>query len=91
MFCSFRGQNGVGRRLGLWLPWLAGWPTPARDRESDGMQKLKNENNENNEKWIALTGAQRPTRAGPEPPKTMKKRKMKFKTIQNEWGTWGPK
>ena len=42
LFSSFRGQNGVGRRLGLWLPWLAGWPTPAQDRQSNEMQKVGN-------------------------------------------------
>ena len=37
MFSSFRGQNSVGQRLGPWLPWLAGWPTPARDRQNSEM------------------------------------------------------
>ena len=39
MFPSFRSQNGVGRRLGLWLPWLASWPTPGQDSQSSEMQK----------------------------------------------------
>ena len=39
MFSSFRSQNGVGRRLGLWLPWLANWPTPGQDSQSSEMQK----------------------------------------------------
>ena len=72
MFSSFRSQNGVGRRLGLWLPWLAGWPTPAQDRESNEMQKWKMRIIKNE---LHLRGLRdRPT-PGLEPPKVTKRRK----------------
>ena len=42
MFFSFRGQNGVGRRLGLWLPWLAGGLRLRKTGKVPKCWKLKN-------------------------------------------------